>query len=162
MDQQQLSERLRKSKQWVSQYLGLTELPARVVEKSRRLDFSVGQMTEIARLKDENQELNLVEECQQKGLSVKDLRARVNKILAPAGSKTEGKKAVQEETILDCHFLYDGKAVIVKPRAFRPGVDNFGDYTMNIQTALVQFVDGLSARTSATEQKEPEVAIQAA
>ncbi len=34
LDQQQLADRLRKSKQWVSQYLVLLDLPAAVLEKS--------------------------------------------------------------------------------------------------------------------------------
>ncbi len=104
------------------------------MKSPRRLDFSVGQLREIARLKDEAQQLSLVEECEQKDLSVKELRSRVNKLLNPGSKQEKEPKAVPA-----FQFHWKGRELSIKVRTFRPDQELWPNYASELDEAVTKF-----------------------
>ena len=151
-DQRELANRLGLADSTMSEYLALARLPEDLRKSFGRPKLGLAHLTEILRLPKPEDQVKLAEEASREGLTSKEVRSRVKKLLAPEGSKAQGKQAVQEETILDCHFLYNGKVVIVKPRAFKVGAESMEEYASDIQVGLRQFVTGLDTSHPKAEE----------
>jgi len=143
LSSEQLPDFLKKSRTTVYEYLAVAALPAEIQSMSARADIGLKHWLQIAKLPTPEAQVTLAQECAQKDYSVRELQARVKQLLNPAGSKVKEEKQSVEDTILDCHYVFDGKEVVVKPRHFRLGKENFDEYLLDIRASLTQFVTGL-------------------
>jgi len=149
LSSEQLPDYLKKSRTTVYEYLALARLPAELQSMSARADMGLKHWLLITRLSEPEDQVQLAQECAEKGYSVRELQARVKKLLTPAGTQTESQMTVEEETILGCQLVFKGNKVVVKPRCFELGTDTPSDYATDIQAALMQFVTRLNSRSTA-------------
>jgi len=143
LSQNRLAQKMGVDQGLISKYITVLSLAPEVREVMNRFITPLAHALVIAKLPKPEDQIPLAQECAQKDYSVRELQARIKQLLNPAGSKAkEGKQAVQD-TICDCHFVFDGKEVAVKPRRFRMDKESFEEYALDIQVSLTQFVTGL-------------------
>lgn len=158
LTQRELAQRRGMPESAMSQYIALTKLPPDLGKNFSQLKLGLAHMTEILRLPKPEDQVKLAEEASKEGLTSKEVRSRVNKLLKPAGSHAKEEKQAVEDTILDCHFVFDGKEVAVKPRSFRMGKESFDDYLLDIKASLTEFVMGLQAGNYSKPEVTPAAA----
>jgi ParB/RepB/Spo0J family partition protein len=82
--QNQLAEQLDKGKAETSRYFSLLDVPNEVKQVFQRWNTPMGHMTEILRLPNQQEKIKLAQECHDKDLSVRQLKALVDKKLGKA------------------------------------------------------------------------------
>jgi len=136
----------------VSRILALCDLSAEVQEKLERSNFSMGQLREILRLPNDEQQLQLAQECTEKDYSVRELQTRVKHILAGAGP-SETKPKVEPPVFnaggQEFQFTGKGKRFEICTNE-KPSRDLLDVYVQNFRCAVVNY---LSAQEGGMQQK---------
>lgn len=156
---EQLPDYLKKSRALVYMYLSLGKLPAEVKSMSNRLDIGLCHWLEIAKLPNPEQQVQLAQECAEKDYSVRELQARVRKLLNPAKAGEAPQKAQPwtseaphpfQITRKGSRFSFTGEAVTVEDldlyvQRFRCAVIDFLSQEKEVQAAKAAPADAVAA-----------------
>jgi ParB family chromosome partitioning protein len=131
---EQLPERLGKSRAAVYQYLAIAKLESEVQSMSTRVDIGLKHWLEIAKLPKPEEQVKLAQECAEKDYSVRELQARVKKMLNPEAAEPKAAKATPA-----FEFKWEGRDLIIKVRPFHPDQEGWNDYNMALNEACSNY-----------------------
>jgi ParB family chromosome partitioning protein len=111
MTQEQLGQRLGKTKANINQYIALTEFDSEVKEKLNRFNLGLRHLLQICRLKAPEEQIALAQEVSEKELSVKELKARVDKAVSSEKPKANSSSTLADSSSLPFRFSRHGTQV---------------------------------------------------
>jgi ParB/RepB/Spo0J family partition protein len=131
---EQLPDYLNKARATVYRYLSLAAIPAEVRAMSLRRDIGLYHWLEIAKLPKPEEQVQLARECAEKDYSVRELQARVKKLLNPETAEPKASKATPA-----FEFKWKGRDLIIKVRPFHPDQEGWNDYNMALNEACSNY-----------------------
>jgi ParB family chromosome partitioning protein len=89
LTQEELSKKVGKKRSTVANYLRLLRLPAEIQLAIRESVISMGQARNFVNIEDREEQLKLLEEIREGGMSVRELEKKVKQINKPTGRKPQ-------------------------------------------------------------------------
>jgi len=133
---EQLPDYLGKDRSTIYRVLSIGKLPAEIKSMSQRCDIGYSHLIELAKLPKPEEQVQLAQECAEKDYSVRELQARVKKLLGkPAEAKEETPKVVEP----GFRFAWKGKRITVRGSWDADG-KGYTVLGMELQDALAEFM----------------------
>jgi ParB family chromosome partitioning protein len=137
LDQRGLAARLGKDESLIGKYLSLNGLASEVQENWKRFQFGIGICLELAKLPKAEDQARLAQECADKDYSVRELQARVKKLLHPAAAKAEAPKSEEPEGPFQ--FISKGKGLVIRAKE-KPTMDLLDVYVQDFRCAVIDYL----------------------
>jgi ParB/RepB/Spo0J family partition protein len=131
--QNRMAQNLGQARRNIQIYMSLFSLDPKVAEVARRLATPIGQLTELMRLTNLQDQIKLAQECHDKDLSVRQLKALVDK---KVGNVPKAEKAVKPQGDL----AWTGEEIAIN-RHYKPAHESAQDYVAWLVVALQAFAE---------------------
>ena len=148
LTQVQLADRMGKTQQLIAQYGTLMGVPLEVRQNTNAFVLSLRQCLAIAKLTQVEDELQVMQECAQKGLSGQALEKRVQRLLNPKPAATEAPEHQNKES-QPFQFAWKGNGLLIKARLYQPHAQAFNVYLNELNEAYERFMEEEKTRMAA-------------